>query len=298
MQLMGIGDECANSLDGQIKASKELGWDNIELRNVQVDGFEKGNIHEIPDEAFDVVEAKLKDSGIHAYAFGSAIMNWQKTVDTPFDITLAEVGRAIPRMKRLGTKFIRVMSFKPGDDEDNIPSVILDRVKQVTQMFVDEGLQPVHENCMNYGGMSWQHAEELIAHVPDMKWLFDTANPVFNADRKKDKPWPKQDPWEFWEKVRDCTAHIHIKDARWNTEKGDADYLFPGEGDGRVHDILKDAMSRGYDAGVSIEPHMVVVFHDEDDGANRDQAMYDNFVEYGQRLGAMVDSIKSEVAAT
>lgn len=296
MKLMGIGDECANSIEGQIKAAKTIGWDAIEVRNVEVAGFEKANIHEIPDEAFDVVEQKLNEAGVSAYAFGSTIMNWQKTVDTPFDITLAEVERAIPRMKRLGTKFIRVMSFKPGDDEDTTPDVVFDRVKQVTKMFTDEGLTPVHENCMNYGGMSWKHAEELIQHVPDLKWVFDTANPVFNNDRMQAKPWPKQDPWEFWEHVREHTAHIHVKDAAWNDAKDDADYHFPGDGDGRVYDILKDAIANGYDAGISIEPHMVVVFHDTDDGANKDQAMFDNFVEYGNRLEKMVSDIRSELA--
>jgi len=54
------------------------------------------------------------------------------------------------------------------------------RVKEVTDRFLDAGLQPVHENCMNYGGMSWQHALELLDRCPGLKWVFDTANPVFN----------------------------------------------------------------------------------------------------------------------
>jgi sugar phosphate isomerase/epimerase len=292
---MGIGDEGANTIDGQIKAAKELGWKWIEMRGVEVPGFDKANLHEIPDEAFDIVEQKLKDSGVGVYAFGSTVMNWQKTTETPFEVTLAEVNRAIPRMKRLGTEFIRVMSFKPGDDDDSTPQAVFDRVKQVTQMFLDEGLQPVHENCMNYGGMSWKHAEELIEHAPGLKWVFDTANPIFNADRMKDKPWPKQDPYEFWEHMREHSAHIHIKDATWNPEKNDADYNFPGEGQGRVRDILKDAIKNGYDAGISIEPHMVVVFHDADSAAS-DDTMYDNYVEYGRRLEKLIAEVKAELA--
>ncbi len=290
MILMGIGDEGANTIDGQIKAAKELGWQWIEMRGVEVPGFEKGNIHEIPDAAFDIVEQKIRESGVGVYAFGSTIMNWQKSVDTPFDVTLAEVGRAIPRMKRLGTKFVRVMSFKPGDDDDSIPEVVFERVRQVTDLFLAEDLQPVHENCMNYGGMSVRHAEELLEKVPGMKWVFDTANPIFNPDRSRDRPWPKQDPWEFWVAMRNQTAHIHIKDAVWNQDKNDADYRFPGEGDGRVRDILLDAKQRGYDGGVSIEPHMTVVFHESDSGAS-DEAMFNNFVEYGRRLEGLLSGI-------
>ena len=295
MILTGIGDEGANGIDGQIHAAQELGWNFIEMRGVEVPGFKKDNLHNIPDDAFAIVERKLKDSGVGVYAFGSTIMNWAKTVETPFDVTLAEVRRAIPRMQRLGTKYVRVMSFKPKEDEAVTPPVVFERVREVTKMFLDAGLQPVHENCMNYGGMSSQHALELLDKCPGLKWVFDTANPIFNADRRGPQPWQKQAPWEFWTKVRDHTAHIHVKDATWNPVKNDADYNWPGEGQGRVRDILKDALARGYDAGISIEPHMVVVFHDAHAAVN-DDAMRANYVEYGRRLEKLIGEVKGELA--
>ena len=55
----------------------------------------------------------------------------------------------------------------------------------------------VHENCMNYGGMSWQHTLEL-QYLPGLKLVYDTGNPVFARDRSKEgNPW--QDPWEFYQ---------------------------------------------------------------------------------------------------
>jgi sugar phosphate isomerase/epimerase len=224
-------------------------------------------------------------------------MNWAKTLETPFDVTLAEVRRAIPRMQRTGAKFIRIMSFKPRDDEFKTPPEVFRRVRDVTNMFLDAGLQPVHENCMNYGGMSWQHALDLLDKCPGLKWVFDTANPIFNPDRSRPMPWPKQDPWEFWEQVRDHVAHIHVKDATWNPAKNDADYNWPGEGSGRVRDILKDALTRGYAAGVSIEPHMVVVFHDAQAKAGNEDATRKNFVEYGRRLEQMIAEIRRETSS-
>lgn len=295
MILLGIGDEGANTIEGQIRATQELGWKHLEPRGVEVPGFTKANFHDIPEEAFDIALRKLDTAGIQVYCFGSTIMNWAKKISDPFEITLAEVKRAIPRMKRVGAKYVRVMSFKPGDEEFKIPTEVFRRVKDVTNMFLDEGLQPVHENCMNYGGMSWQHALELLDKVPGLKWVFDTANPIFNPDRSKPKPWPKQDPWEFWEHVREHVVHIHIKDATWNPQKNDADYNWPGEGQGRVHDILGDAFRRGYDAGISIEPHMVVVFHDAQSKAAGEEAMQKNFIEYGQRLEKMISEIKRDL---
>ena len=293
MYLTGIADEAGALIDVQIKATQELGWKSIEMRAVEVTGHPKGNLHDIPDAAFEIVAGKLQDAGLRVCCFGSTIMNWAKTVETPFDVTLAEVQRCIPRMQRLGTQFVRVMSFKPADDADTIPPVVFERVRAVTKRFLDAGLQPVHENCMNHGGMSWRHALQLLDQVPGLKWVFDTANPIFNPDRSRPRPWPRQDPWEFWTAVRHATAHIHVKDATWNPARNDADYNWPGEGNGRVRDILKDALARGYDAGISIEPHISVVFHDTSVQASAD-AQYANYIEYGHRLTALLNRIRRD----
>ncbi len=292
MILTGIGDEGGGPLEVQIRAARELGWRHIEVRNVEIPGYPKGNVHDIPDAAFDQVVQKLQSAGIGVPCLDSTIMNWARKVADPFDLTLAEVNRAIPRMQRLGVKYVRIMSFKPGDEESEIPAAVFPRVREVTQRFLDAGLQPLHENCMNYGGMSWRHALELLDRVPGLKWVFDTGNPVFNPDRTKPRPWPRQDPWEFWTHVRDHVAHIHVKDAVWNPSKNDADYHWPGEGHGRVRDILRDALSHGYDGGISIEPHLAVVFHDATVKAS-DEEMYRSYVEYGRRLERLVGEVRA-----
>src|SRR5215831_2280001 len=105
MILTGIGDEGANSIDGQIATTKELGWRYLEPRGVEVPGFAKANFHDIPDPAFDLAVRELENSQVGVYCFGSTIMNWAKKLDDPFEITLAEVRRALPRMKRVGAKF-------------------------------------------------------------------------------------------------------------------------------------------------------------------------------------------------
>lgn len=293
MYLTGISDEAGADIEVQIRATKELGWKYLEARAVQVKGFEKANLHDVPEKAFDIVEAKLKEAGLQVCCFGSTIMNWAKTVDTPFATTLAEVQRAIARMHRLGVKLVRIMSFKPADDAEAIPDVVFQRVAEVTRMFLDAGLQPVHENCMNFGGMSSQHALQLLEKAPGLKWVFDTANPIFNPDRSQAKPWPRQDPWEFWTAVRDLTAHIHVKDATWNPSKNDADYHWPGEGEGKVQAILRDALKRGYDAGISIEPHMAVVFHDASVQSSAAH-QFQSYVDYGRRLEKLLANLRRE----
>jgi sugar phosphate isomerase/epimerase len=198
-------------------------------------------------------------------------------------------------MQQLGAKLVRIMSFKPGAEEDRTPPLVFARLREVAKRFLDADIQPVHENCMNYGGMSWRHAVELLEECPQVQWAFDTANPILNPDRSQPSPWPRQDPWEFWIHVRDRVAHIHVKDATWVPAKQDVDYHWPGEGQGRVRDILKDALGHGYHAGISIEPHMAVVFHDASIKSTP-ELQYENYLEYGRRVTKLVQEIRSELA--
>ena len=297
MYLSGIADEAGNNIDIQIKATLELGWKHIEARNVEVAGFPKGNMHDIPDAAFEVVVDKLRAAGVGINCFGSAIGNWAKKIDEPFDSSLEEARRAIPRMQTVGTRFVRVMSFavRPGTG-DQMEEERFRRMRELTRMFLDAGIQPVHENCMNYGGMSWSHGLKLLENVPGLKWVFDTANPVFNQDYSKPEPRPRQDPWEYYTHIKEHVVHVHIKDAKWNPARNDADYTFPGEGDGAVRPIIRDLLARGYEGGFSIEPHMAVVFHDASVQASG-EAQYTNYVEYGKRLGELIGSVRKEIAA-
>ena len=116
MILTGIGDEAGNTIEGQIAATKDLGWKHLEMRGVEVAGHTKANFHDIPEKAFESAVSQLDKAGVDVYCFGSTIMNWAKKLDDPFEITLAEVKRTIPRMQRVGAKYVRIMSFKPGYD--------------------------------------------------------------------------------------------------------------------------------------------------------------------------------------
>ena len=294
MILTGIADEAGAALAAQIRATKTLGWKHIEARNVQMPGFATANMHDIPDEAFEMAVKVLEESEVKIFCFGSTIGNWAKKIDQPFDVSLAETDRAIKRMQRLGTKFIRIMSYAIREEEDQMEVERFRRLRELTKLFLDAGIQPVHENCMNYGGMGWPFMIKLLENVPGLKVVFDTGNPIFNLDRSKPKPYPRQDPWEFYTNVKQFIAHVHVKDARWNTAKNDADYTYPGEGDGQVKRILKDLVANGYDAGISIEPHLAVVFHDASIKSS-EEAQFNSYVEYGRRLVKLLDDIKAEL---
>ena len=294
MFLTGFADEAADTIDGQIAAIQKLGWKHIELRAVN-----KTNITDISDDLFKEVVDKLGEAGIQANAFGSNICNWGKSILDPMDKDLEEIGRAIPRMKALGTKHIRIMSYavlRDREPDDQLVEERIKRLRKVVKLFSDEGLQALHENCANYGGMGWIYTKKLLSHVPKLKLIFDTANPATTLDRSKSKPYPTQSAWEFYCNVKKHIEHVHIKDGRFIADNPDsifedADYVWPGEGDADVKRIVADLMANGYEGGLSIEPHMSVVYHDDSQSAT-EQARVDSFVEYGQRLENIVGKIR------
>ena len=286
MYLTGFADEAAVSLAGQIRATKELGWRCIESRNI--DGV---NIHNLTDAAFEQAVEQLHGAGITVNCFGSAIANWAKDVRKPFDTDLAETRRAIPRMQRLGTKLIRIMSYPPFHDRplnDQMEEVRFERLRVLTRLFLDAGIQPVHENCMNYGGLGWQPTLRMLDAVPGLKLVFDTGNPVQTFDRTQPAPYPVQSAWAFYRQVREHVVYIHIKDGIH--VDGRARWTFCGEGQGDVRRICADLHARGYTGGISIEPHLAVVAHDAG-VQSPDEIRYANYVEYGRRMRAILDEL-------
>ncbi len=288
MHFTGFADEAAADIDVQIAVTKELGWSHIEMRNVSVDGSKPQNLHDIPDALFERVAEKLEAAGVRVDCFGSTIANWARSVLDPFDLTLAEVERAIPRMQRLGAKLIRIMSYavlKDRGPDDQEAEERFRRVREIVRRFRDAGLTPVHENCMNYGGMGWPFTLRLIENAPGLKLVFDTGNPVSSADYSKPPPYPRQSAWEFYEHVRDHIVHLHIKDGVY--ENGKMRFTFCGEGQGDVRRIVADLLRRGYDGAISIEPHLGAVFHDPS-VTSEPAARRANYVEYGRRIERIV----------
>lgn len=209
-----------------------------------------------------------------------------KKIDEPVDSSIAEAKRAIPRMQKLGCKLIRIMSFAVLADhepDDQMEQERFKRLRLIQAMFADAGLQCVHENCMNYGGMGWTYTLKILENVPGLKLVYDTGNPVCNLDKTKPKPYPMQSSWEFYSHVKEQVAYVHIKDGIWDEQAKKATFTYPGEGEGDVVKIVNDLIASGYDGGFSIEPHMAVVYHDASVRSD-EQIKFDTYVEYGRRF--------------
>ncbi|MBR2357650.1 MAG: sugar phosphate isomerase/epimerase [Lentisphaeria bacterium] len=291
MFLTGFADEASKDFALQIKATRELGWSFIESRAIGAK-----NLSTLSDEEFEAIEAMLKENAIAINCFGSGVANWQKhpRKEEDFQASITELQNAFPRMEKLGIKMVRGMSFlTPTDEEPDSPElekIIFKKVRTLVEMCADHGIVYGHENCMNYGGLSFMHTLKLVENVDheNFKLIFDTGNPTFNYRRIGTAPYPLQSAWEFYKNVREHIAYVHIKDGlampREDGVRPEADYTYPGDGAGDVRAIVRDLCKTGYDGGFSMEPHVAAVFHATEPGKSSEEVCYTSYVEYGKRF--------------
>ncbi len=279
MFITGFTDEAAPSIEKQIEMCRKLGWNKIDLRAV-----DDVNITNISDYDFEVVSEKLQAANIIPVCFGSEIANWGRKIDGPFEIDIEEIERAIPRMQRLGVKMIRIMSYRapngPVGTAPEIEAEIVRRLTEIVKRAEDGGITCVHENCETWGGQGPEHTLFLLEHIdsPAFRLVFDTGNPFATPDYRGRPPYKNQTTLEFYRQVKEWVRYVHIKDGR--LEGGKVRYCFPGEGAGEVKEFLAELYKDGYTNGISIEPHIAVVYHDPSISADTDYR-WNAFYEYG-----------------
>ena len=296
MYLSGFADEATPTIEDQVAVIRELGWDHIDLRAV-----EGTPVHDLDDAAFDRVLAALDAGGVTCSCVGSAIAAGRSSIDDAFSIALGQVERAIKRMQQLGCTRVRIMSWPIKDEDRRLdePTAAerFRRLREIHQRFADAGISALHENCFNYGGQSWQHTMRLIEEVPGLRLIFDTANPIKIRDQSYGgDPKPCQSVFELWAHVREYVDYIHIKDGVYDPIEERFQHGWPGEGMGDVRAVLRDAIARGYDDAVAIEPHigglqLIPDLPDEPDARKRAQ-----WLEYGRRMEALLQDIGAPIA--
>lgn len=272
MQCAGFADEVSVEIDQQIAAIRALGWPGIEMRLVG-----KGrHFDDVTDTEFEVIREKLDRAGIQIVGYGSQIANWARKISGSFDVDVAELTRIMPRMRKTGTKIVRIMSY-PNDGwaERDWRSEVIRRLQELSRMAEGGGIVLGLENCDGWAGKGAEATLACLADVnsPALKLIFDTGNPVTYG----------QDAWAYYRAVRDHIVHVHIKDyIRDASVPGGCRAVLPGQGEGRVRDIVADLKRTGYDAWYSMEPHIVSVIHEGRDASGNEDRAREVFLQYGK----------------
>ncbi len=281
MIITGIADEGSPEIEEQIRIHQELGWQTIELRLIG-----DTNICSVNEETFDRTFAALEKADMKAVCFASGIANWARPITADFSQDVEELKRAAPRMRRMSTRYIRIMSYpNDGLDEKEWRNEAIRRLAELSRIASGEGIILVHENCSGWGAATAENQKILIQEVdsPSLRIVFDTGNPVAEGH-------PAEETWDFYQEAKPFIEHIHIKDCKKNQD-GEIIYTYPAEGWSMVPDILADALGSGYQGAFSIEPHITAQIHlGNVPGSGADPR--EVYLEYGRKTNALFEQLK------
>jgi sugar phosphate isomerase/epimerase len=287
IKLTGFADEASKVVADQIRAHQQLGWDSIEMRDVGPKP-DSVNFTNLDDAAYARCKAELAAAKMGVSCFGSAIANWARKITNDFAQDVADLRRAAPRMRELGTRCIRVMSYpNDGLSKGDWLKEAARRLTELARIAEAEGVILAHENCSGYGGESPEMLGELLAAIPSpaFKVAFDTGNPPAHSGKNQDCVEGKT--WAFYQVSKPRIVHVHIKDAKPGPE-GKSVFCFPGEGAGEVRRVVADLVATGYSGYLSIEPHIAKVVHLGQSG-DRPLSGRDKYLEYGRKMKAILD---------
>ncbi len=244
LTLSAFADEIDSDPQKQIDVLQSCGVHHIELRSIL-----KTNVLDLTDLQVQELKSLFDRHGFQVSAIGSPI--GKITIDQPFEPHLKRYKRAIELARIFGTRNIRIFSYylPEGGDWDNWRRDVLDRIWDKLKLAEKADVRLIHENEHRIYGDSPERVHDLMETVleqTDERYfgaVYDPGNYVFGG----------YDPWQGWELTKQWTVHFHIKDWVLGEEHGRP----AGEGDGRIADVMADAVGMKFDGFATLEPHLL-----------------------------------------
>lgn len=242
--LSAFADEISPDPQAQLDCLKACGIRHIEFRSIL-----GTNVLALNDQQIADFKTLLDQQGFHLSAIGSPIGKIR--VDEPFEPHLEKFARAIHLCKVFGTPNIRIFSYYPreGQTWDTASAAdrqeVFNRMAEKVRRAEAAGVRLFHENEHRIFGDSPARVKELFEKVnsPVLRAAYDPANFEYCG----------YDPIEGWNVSKPYLAHFHIKD--W--VQGEPHGRIPGEGKGKIPEVIADAVKIGYSGFAVMEPHLL-----------------------------------------
>ena len=242
--LSAFADEISPNPEEQITVLASCGVRHIELRSIL-----KTNVLDLTDLQIAEFKSLLDKHSFRLSAIGSPIGKIR--IDQPFEPHLQRFERAIHLCRVLDTPNIRLFSYYPPEGShwdsagDDLQKAVADRMERKVRRAEQAGVRLLHENEHRIYGDSPQRVDRLFSVLPSpaFRAIYDPANYVFCG----------YDAWEGWQTTRYVTVHFHIKD--W--VHGENHGRVAGEGQGRIPEVMAEAVQRGFDGFATLEPHLL-----------------------------------------
>src|SRR3989440_6909722 len=242
--LSAFADEISPDPQEQIDVLTRCGVRHIELRSIL-----KTNVLDLTDLQVAELKSLLDRHGFRLSAIGSPIGKIK--IDQPFAPHLERFKRAIHLCKVFDTPNIRIFSYYLTDDGDwdDWRREVLDRMWEKCNLAAKSDVRLLHENEHKIYGDDPERVKDLMQTVlnqldtPSLIAVYDPANYVFCG----------YDPWKGWQLTKQWTGHFHIKD--WVT--GEKHGRVAGEGEGRIPEVMREAVAMKYEGFATLEPHLL-----------------------------------------
>jgi sugar phosphate isomerase/epimerase len=242
--LSAFADEISPDPQEQIDVLKSCGVRHIELRSIL-----KTNVLDLTDLQVNELKSLLDANGFQLSAIGSPI--GKIPIDQEFEPHLKRFQRAVELCRVFGTSNIRIFSYYPAATGDwpQWRQQVMDRLAEKVRIAHKAGVRLVHENEHRIYGDSPERVVDLFKTIKQMPEgtalgaVYDPANYVFCG----------HDPIQGWNDTKQWTVHFHIKDWKAGEQHGS----LAGEGEGRIPEVIADAVKRGYTGFATLEPHLL-----------------------------------------
>ena len=218
--------------------------DYISIRGVNEKNFSEHTIEEVKE----YIKPKLDEYKIKVSSIGSPIGKVFIDDEEGFEKQISLLEKLCEMAKILDCKYIRMFSFYMPKDKN--PEDYKDEVIKKLKIFIEiaekHDIVLLHENEKDIYGDISSRCLTIFKEVGSehFKGIFDFANFVQCME----------DTRECYELLKEYIVYYHIKDA----VKEDKENVVCGTGQGKIEEILTDAIKNGYKGFLTLEPHLAI----------------------------------------
>lgn len=237
--LSAFADEIDPDPKVQMDILEQCGIKHIELRSIY-----QTNVLDLTDDQVEEFKQMLDGRGFRLSAIGSPI--GKILITDPFEPHLERFRRAVELCRVFDTPNIRLFSYylPEGGDWREFRNEVMERMRRKVEIAAQAGVRLLHENEHRIYGDEPERVVDLLQTInhPSFRAIYDPANYVHGGF----------DPWKGWQLTKQWTVHFHIKD--W--VHGETHGRVSGEGQGRIADVMAEAVQMGFRGFATLEPHL------------------------------------------
>lgn len=235
--LGAFADEAGASLDEQIAALRDNGFENLEARNVEGRNFVDFTASEARE-----MKARLDAAGLRVWSIGSPI--GKIGVNEPFAPHLDRLRHALELGAIMGSTRIRVFSFyiPAGESHAACRDEVGERLERMLEAARGSGIRLCHENEKGIYGDTAAHCATLLEALPELSAVFDPANFIQCGE----------DTLAAWERLHERVDYFHVKDCL-----ADGRVVPCGTGVGHLPELIRAFCAEGGQQ-LTLEPHLTV----------------------------------------